>query len=61
MKKYKNFECSDCGNIFEARVEDVITITKCECSGEAKRIILAPRYFSNTTGKSPAANYRKKP
>jgi len=59
MKKLRNFQCSNTNEIFERRVEDEITIIKCACGSEAKRIISAGRYFSNTTGRSPSAATRK--
>jgi len=54
MRKLRNFKCIS-GTIFERYVEDNITIVKCNCGEEAKRTLSAPRYFGNTTGRSPSA------
>lgn len=57
MKKIRHFRCDNCG-IVERMVVDSVTVIKCECGCEAKRTISAPRYFGNSTGKSPAGRYK---
>ncbi len=42
MKKIRSFKCQDCETQFERMVEDSVTIVKCECKGEAKRMLSAP-------------------
>lgn len=59
MKKFRNFKCESTGEVFDRRVVDEVTVVKCNCGSEAKRIISAGRYFSNTTGRSPSAASRK--
>lgn len=56
MKKIRSFHCQDCENQFERMVKDSVTIVKCECKGEAKRMLSAPRCFNNTTGRSPSSS-----
>ena len=53
MKKLRNFNCPNCGTI-ERLVVDTVTVVKCDCGKEIKRTLSAPRYFGNTSGKSPA-------
>lgn len=53
MKKLHNFKCES-GNTFERFVADGINKVKCNCGGGAIKQLSAPRYFSNTTGKSPS-------
>jgi len=57
MKKIRYFKCTK-GYKFERMVTDDILEVKCECGDKAVRLLSAPRYFSNTTGKSPGAIYR---
>jgi hypothetical protein len=52
MKKLRNFNCKYCG-VVEALVEDDKRTVKCECGAQALRLVSAPRYTNNTTGKSP--------
>ena len=59
MKKIRNFKCSECNTRFERMVTDDVLIVNCECGGEAKRQLSAPRYFGATTGRSSSLNYRK--
>ena len=60
MKKPRNFLCSECNEVFERWVEDSIKVVLCDCGkGEATRCISAPKYFSNSTGRSPAASKGK--
>tara|TARA_R110000751_G_scaffold229228_2_gene330754 strand:+ start:300 stop:485 length:186 start_codon:yes stop_codon:yes gene_type:complete len=61
MKKYRNFKCSECELIEEKRVDDSVLIGECECGGLTKRIVSAPGYFGNTTGRSPVAARAKQP
>jgi hypothetical protein len=55
MKKYRNFKCSVCEQVEEKRVDDSVLISECECGEESRRIVSAPGYFGNSTGRSPAA------
>jgi len=53
MKKYRFFKCQ-CGNVDEKYIDDNVSVINCKCGGVMKRQISAPRYFGNSTGKSPA-------
>ena len=54
-KKTRYFKCKG-DHITERRVEDSIVLTVCdECNEESKRMVSAPKCFSNTTGRSPSA------
>ena len=53
MKKIRSFKCAD-DHTFDRMVNDDQLIVKCECGELAARMLAAPRYFNNTTGKSPA-------
>ena len=57
MRKLRLFKCDNC-DIIERMVVDSVTVIKCECGNEAKRTLSAPRYFGNSTGKSPAGRYK---
>jgi hypothetical protein len=61
MKKLRNFRCSTCDKTFERMVEDAVNVVMCPCDdkSEATKCISAPGYFSNSTGRSPAAATRK--
>lgn len=58
MKKLRNFKCAETGEVFERIVEDDTLIIECKCSGEANRLLSAPRHFGNSTGRSPSASKR---
>ena len=53
MNKLRNFLCQT-GDTFERLVDDKTTQVKCLCGRPAIKTLSAPRYFSNSTGKSPA-------
>ena len=53
MKKYRFFKCQ-CGNGEERYIDDNVLVVDCKCGGVMKRQISTPRYFGNSTGKSPA-------
>ena len=53
MKKYRKFKCGSCNKDYEKLIEDDIKTITCLCGSKAIRLISTPRYFSNTTGKSP--------
>ncbi len=57
MKKFRNFQCSECNKTFERYVTDETKEVVCSnpCYGVARRVISAPKCFQNTTGKSPSA------
>ena len=59
MKKIRNFKCSQCHSRFERMVIDAVTIVKCDCSGEALRMLSAPKVFGNTTGRSPSFSNKR--
>jgi hypothetical protein len=59
MKKLRYFKCGKCNISIESLVKDSELTVKCECNGEAKRMLSAPRCFGNTTGGSPSTNYSK--
>lgn len=54
MKKLRQFQCESCGEHKEKFAEDDKRMIYCECGGVSKRMLSAPRFFGNTTGKSPA-------
>lgn len=54
MNKLRRFKCGSCHREYEHLVEDDIQSVKCECKSRAARMLAAPRYFGNTTGKSPS-------
>lgn len=58
MKKFRAFQCES-GEVIEKYVHDHVSTLTCACGKSMKRIVSAPRYFSNTTGRSPSANYSK--
>ncbi len=59
MKKIRYFKCV-CSKEIEKLVEDDVKVIECECGEFAMRMLSAPRCFGNTTGRSPAANYKRK-
>jgi predicted nucleic acid-binding Zn ribbon protein len=59
MKKLRYFKCVLCNQVTEVLVKDDTLTVKCECNGEARRMLSAPRCFGNTTGGSPSTNYSK--
>ena len=59
MKKLRYFKCDACSASTERLVKDSELTVKCECRGEAKRMLSAPRCFDNTTGGSPSSNYKR--
>lgn len=36
-------------------VKDDVKSVDCECGSKAARMLVVPRYFGNTTGRSPSA------
>ena len=54
MKKLRNFKCQNTNVVFERFVNDGTGELKCKCGAIANRTLSAPKYFSNTTGKSPS-------
>ena len=61
MKKPRNFLCSECNEVFERWVEDDVKVVEHDypCCGLSIKQISAPKYFSNSTGRSPAASKGK--
>lgn len=55
MNKYRNFKCESSNETSERLVNDDTLTIDCKCGSKAKRTLSAPKYFSNTVGKSPAA------
>ena len=53
MKKIRHFKCDD-DHITEKFAEDDERVTRCDCGKDARRMLSTPRFFGNTTGKSPA-------
>lgn len=56
MKKFRWFHCDSCKAKSEHRVEDGVKTVKCKCGEDAVKMLSAPKYFGNTTGKSPSVN-----
>lgn len=57
MKKLRRFKCGNisCKTQHERMVEDNIVVISCvKCKSPAARMLAAPRYFGNTTGRSPS-------
>lgn len=59
MRKIRQFKCEVCEEYSEHLVNDDVVVVKCDCGGDKKKMLSAPRCFSNTTGRSPARNYKK--
>lgn len=55
MKKIRYFKCSECSEIIERLVDDIVGAVDCTCGGMAIRQLSSPKCFQNTTGKSPSA------
>lgn len=55
MKKLRNFKCGTCRKEYEQFVEDAVDTFPCQCGKDAVKQISSPKYFGNSTGKSPAA------
>lgn len=55
MKKIRRFKCGSCQKEYEPMVEDDIKSIDCECGSKAVRLLVMPKYFGNTTGRSPSA------
>lgn len=53
MKKIRRFKCGSCQKEYELLVKDDITFTKCKCGSKAAKMLAAPKYFQNTTGRAP--------
>ncbi len=58
MKKIRDFQCKDGETTFERMVIDSVKVVKCECKGEANRLLSSPRVVGNTTGRSPSFSNR---
>ena len=55
MKKLRIFSCNNCKEKSERLVEDSKKAVFCgDCGGVAVKLLSAPKYFSNTVGKSPS-------
>ena len=55
MRKLEWFKCKSNCKSFDRFVVDGVTIVKCECGGEATKLLAAPKYFGNGAGgKSPS-------
>ena len=54
MKKLRYFKCGSCQRQYERFVEDDVKTIECECKAKALRLLSAPKYFSNTVGRSPS-------
>ncbi len=57
MKIMANFKCSACAREVERRIENDVKEIECECGEVMVKLITTPRYFDNSTGRSPAAKY----
>lgn len=53
MKKSRNFKCTN-NHVENHLVDDEVTILECKCGELSTRMLGTPKYFGNTTGKSPA-------
>lgn len=54
VKKIRTFKCES-GAYFDRFADDSERVIKCLCRKTATRQLAAPKYFSNTVGKSPAS------
>ena len=59
MRKLRNLKCDNTDTVIERLVHDDVLAVTCTCLTLAKRTLSAPRYMGNTTGRSPASNYKK--
>ena len=55
MRKFRNFKCKECDKVQERLVDDDVKDLKCDCGGDSELSISAPKYFGNSTGRSPSA------
>ena len=60
MKIFKDFECQESGVIFDRRVTNEITLVKCNCGSEAKKVITAPKFLGNSTGGNASFKQKRK-
>lgn len=49
-----NFKCGSCQRRYNKRVDSDTKVIDCECGGKALKQLSAPKYFSNTVGRSPS-------
>ena len=56
MRKFRTFKCIECNHVDDRLVQDDVNTIDCrECAGVTELQISAPRYFGNSTGRSPSA------
>jgi DNA-directed RNA polymerase subunit RPC12/RpoP len=55
MKKMRIFKCKPCDKDSENLVNDGDIVICPDCGEECVKMISSPRYFGNSTGRSPAA------
>tara|TARA_R110002096_G_scaffold412950_1_gene613572 strand:+ start:390 stop:566 length:177 start_codon:yes stop_codon:yes gene_type:complete len=56
MRKLRTFKCGECDHIKDRFIEDGILEVDCEkCGSKAELQLSAPKYFGNSTGRSPSA------
>ena len=53
-KMFINFKCGSCQRKYEKLIDSDTQTIKCECGSKALRQLSAPKYFSNTVGRSPS-------
>ena len=57
MFKIFNFHCKKCDVISDKLVKSNAKTAECsKCGSKMNKTVSAAKYFSNTTGKSPAVN-----
>ena len=56
MRKLREFKCSECDYIEERFCNDDDEHLECnKCKGKADVLLSLPKYFGNSTGRSPSA------
>mgnify|MGYP003671176854 CR=1 FL=1 len=54
MIRIQIFKCQKTNEVFDKLMRSDDKTILCNCGAQASRLLSAPKYFGNTTGKSPA-------
>ena len=55
MRIVATFKCEKCDKYHEQMTDSETESIKCDCGGDCQRMLSAPKYFGNSTGRSPSA------